>query len=765
MKESVTRFDLESAFKALDEIEIPKTEQGIRANRPALTEIFSRKSKFDSLFEEYYDVGSNEELGEAQEAREAEVAQAKLARIEKIVDLDAESPEDLLTSYVGKYIMQCPQCMTLFYKDKEDIVESEDDPETVNVSEVCQHCGNESGYTLVGKVGEAEAEEAPAEESTEGEDLDLEIPVDEEQTEETSEEDFDLGDDLEELDLNIEDDENVEEEEKTEESFVAHTGEALVEDIQDDAELDAKLKAHTDYIEYLRTTIDQEEKALEKEENDQIKDAIQRRLDSLKADLDTALPEAVKADVIDTDEVVEEVPEETDGVVEEPVESSVDEPSEESVEEPALEETSEEDPVVESLTEELHEETNLEVSAGEFEKLINSPEFKQPISDKAAKAMLNAMKEKEAPVEESVDAEEMPLEEGIGDWLKNLFSKKLKTRKDIADFILNNAMLDYDKAVIDTKKGTITTDPANRAFNYFIIIGYKDTDNDGKAIETAPEPTAKNLVVGMKHVEVKKTYADASAIAEGWSQGEGPAFIYMAKDEKGEGGVFLCQYFKGTVDAKTDKLNAYKEKVLGKIEGRKKMAKGGADQSDFKKLSANDLKAGMKIKLEDGTFAEIAKVEASKLGNNMRKIEVKLASGEVEALTVGTDTALDILRTSITTESLESVIANLEDLHEASLEKLISDTLVEAYGNIANYKLTDCEYANEKLNINGTIYFTSGNTRKTTYTFSEAFAVQDGRMGFKGLNEKLGLDKQFKLVGKIDKANKTFIAESFDYNK
>ena len=137
MKESVTKFDLESAFKALDEIDVPVSEKGIKANKPALTEIFSRKSKFDALFEEYYDIGSTEELGEAKEEREAEIAKAKLARIEKIVDLDADSPEDLLTSYVGKYIIQCPQCMTLFYKDKEDVVESEDDPTNVNIGEQC----------------------------------------------------------------------------------------------------------------------------------------------------------------------------------------------------------------------------------------------------------------------------------------------------------------------------------------------------------------------------------------------------------------------------------------------------------------------------------------------------------------------------------------------------------------------------------------------------------------------------------------------------
>ena len=70
--------------------------------------------------------------------------------------------------------------MTLFYKNKEDVVESEEDPSTVNVNEVCQHCGNESGYTLIGKVGEAE-EELPTEDAEsadeEGEDIAAEEPA------------------------------------------------------------------------------------------------------------------------------------------------------------------------------------------------------------------------------------------------------------------------------------------------------------------------------------------------------------------------------------------------------------------------------------------------------------------------------------------------------------------------------------------------------------------------------------------------------------
>ena len=150
-KESVQKFDLETAFKALNEVEIPVVK-GIRPNREDLQEKFTRKLVTDVLVEDYYDVRDTDELEKAKKDREAEVAKAKLARIEKIVDLDAETEDDILPSYVGKFIIQCPQCMTLFYKNEEDIEKSDDNPDVVNVNEPCQNCGNRSGYTFTGKV-------------------------------------------------------------------------------------------------------------------------------------------------------------------------------------------------------------------------------------------------------------------------------------------------------------------------------------------------------------------------------------------------------------------------------------------------------------------------------------------------------------------------------------------------------------------------------------------------------------------------------------
>jgi hypothetical protein len=276
-KEQLTMFDLEAAFKALDEIEVPKAAKGIRANKEDLKESFKdfNRSRTDLLMEDYYDISDTADLEEAKAEREAEVAKAKLARIEKIVDLEAESEEDLLPSYVGKMIIQCPQCMTLFYKNEEDIVKSETDEETVNVAEVCQHCGNESGYTLIGKVegvSEEEVTSAPQQEgenidepdnNVEEENLDLELNTDEEVVE----------DDDENLNLDaVDDTDNPDTEDKSEKEFgESLQKELLTEDFDGDKEtlktaINSAMKdPESDKAKIINTVIDHvEEKDIEK---------------------------------------------------------------------------------------------------------------------------------------------------------------------------------------------------------------------------------------------------------------------------------------------------------------------------------------------------------------------------------------------------------------------------------------------------------------------------------------------------------------------
>ena len=462
-KESVKKFDLEAAFKALDEIEIPQTK-GIKANRVDLKERFGHKPATETLVEDYYDVSSTEDLEDAKEERDGEIAKAKLARIEKIVDLNAETPEDLLPSYVGKVIMQCPQCMTLFYKNQEDIEPSDENPDVVNLNEPCQHCGNTSGYTLIGKVGavsEDEADkydEAPAEEN----ELDLDFSdgteeVDAEGTgdgaeemsdEETKEESSDETSSDEDLDLDTSLEEVPEEEpeeEKKEESLnlskkaseneSEHKSENFTLNEEVDKDLDEKLKAHNDYIAYLQQMIKQEEEALNKAENDEIKAAIQRRLDAFNADLEAALPDAVKAETAVEEEKIEE-----------PVKETTDkDKTEEKLENLTLTESAE--PEIDSIIaswdakESLTEEDNLD-------RLLDSDEFKTPVSEEEIDAARRevekeSLKEKcgkqkiteesdseiaaiinswedtpEVPVEESCEGQECESKEDCDDCLK-----------------------------------------------------------------------------------------------------------------------------------------------------------------------------------------------------------------------------------------------------------------------------------------------------------------------------------------------------------
>ena len=347
MKERVTKFDLENAFKALDEIAIPKVGN-VRPNRPNLKESVKRVDRTSMLVEDYYDLYNKEDVNELKEDREAEIASAKLAKIEKIVDLDAESPEDLQPTYVGKTIIQCPQCLTLFYKDPADIVVSEENPDVVNVDEVCQHCGNDSGYTVIGKVAEEEVpvDELPSEaipEENEAEEAEEDIPM---ADEEPAEESTDLD-----LDLEAAPDESVEEESEEEvkeslnetyyvcaeidgeerrfpfnsreeaRNYAAQisAGEApefkdkkigsvwtegLDGRLKEDVDLNKQLDLYNDFIKYLQKMVEQDEDALaeaKKHGNKEVIAAIEKRLENSKAELKAALPEAVKAEVASDD--------------------------------------------------------------------------------------------------------------------------------------------------------------------------------------------------------------------------------------------------------------------------------------------------------------------------------------------------------------------------------------------------------------------------------------------------------------------------------
>lgn len=698
MKESITKFDLEAAFKALDDLDTPVAEKGIRANKPALNEIFSRKSKFDALFEEYYDVGSTEELSDAQEAREAEVAKAKLARIEKIVDLDADSPDDLLTSYVGKYIIQCPQCMTLFYKNPEDVETSEDDDSVVNVNEVCQHCGNETGYTLIGKVGEAE-----------------EVPV--EDTEDTTEDDLDIA------------------AEGTEDG-----GDDAAEE-EGGADTDAETADEGGDEDFDLSDLNFEEE-----------------------DEDAGTKEESLANSTDGNYLVEQLNEDAD-----------------------------ED------GEELDDESD--ISDAEFKELLTSSEFTTPISNKAAKAMLDNLDEAAIPCEELEEALEGDEELTEASFLKNLGKlgkaaikgtkktankannafgdladkalDKSMTREEKADWVMQNTLKPGVKEVVIDNDGKAMPDERDRKFDTYVIIGYKGYYSDGKTISMSPTRTNKDLVIGMSEPQFRDSYQEAEELAKGWSMDQkgGPAFILLTKGKDISEPAYLCQYFQGELDTKQDQLENYFQAAKKDLEGKAHIAKGGgvkdnqgAGEPKTEERVVSALKVGDIIVLGK-TGAKVLEITESKFQAGMRSIKVELADGDTDVATFKEDQKVTVVISTGANESLEpdtnelkTIMENLEELNESALETLIADSLTTTYKNVTKFELTNCEYLNEELAVNGKVTFESGNTRNLTYRFTEAL-TENEEITFTGLNEKLGADKSFSLTGKSD--NNIFIAESF----
>lgn len=703
MKESITKFDLEAAFKALDDLETPTAEKGIRANKPALNEIFSRKSKFDALFEEYYDIGSNDELSEAQEAREAEVAKAKLARIEKIVDLDADSPDELLTSYVGKYIIQCPQCMTLFYKNPEDVETSEEDSSVVNINEVCQHCGNESGYTLIGKVGEAE-EEVPADdaENTEDGELDLSAETAEEDAaaeEDTAEETAEGDEEGEaaEFDLDAIDFGDEEEEETQEESFAnTNDGSPLLEQLTEDAE------------------------------------------------------------------------ETTD---------------------PAEEEVDESD-----------------ISDAEFRELLSSNEFTTPVSNKAAKAMLDNLDEAAIPCEELEEALDGDEELTEASFLKNLGKlgkaaikgtkktadkannafgsladkalDKSMTREEKADWVIKHTLKAGVKEVDIDNEGNVIPDENDLRYDTYIVLGYKGFYSSGRIITAPPSKKNKDIVLGMEEPEARETYKEAEELAKGWSMEKrgGPARIFLSNGTGDSEAVFLCQFFKGELDAEQDELENLFQAAKKDLEGKAHIAKGGGVQGNgegagkpkTEERAASAVKVGDIIVIgKEG--AKVLNITESKIQAGSLTFKLQMADGDNDIAVYNKDAKLTVVVSLGTNESLETesttlsaIMEALEELNEESLETLITQSLTESYKNVTNFKLAECAYTNGQLKIDGEVLFESGNARKLSYVFNKA-TEEDNKVIFEGLNEKLGKEKSFVLTGETK--DSTFIAESLVVNK
>jgi len=714
-KELVKQFDLEAAFKALDDVEIPEVK-GIIANRPDLKERFAKKSADSILVEDYYNIGNNEALEEAADDRNAEIAKAKLAKIEKIVDLDADTPEDLQPSYVGKLIVQCPQCMTLFYKNAEDIEKSEENPDVVNVNEVCQHCGNTSGYTLIGKVDTVSEEEAQeyeeADEETKEEnelDLNFEEPTEEvdaegtgDGAEEMSDEDDKLNLDLDIKETGTQANESLQEQEEAEEipaeeeapveepvdepavpenseeiSFtteevkevatdvaqalstpvedeeeaekqaeeiaevvdekvdaaieekieadadieIVETEKSEEEKVEEDAEnlnealdknLDKKLEAHNEYIDYLKKMIEQEEEALKKTENEEVKAAIQRRLDAFKEDLEAALPNAVKDEL-----QIEDLPT--------PEEAEMPEEPED---------------IKEEKEEVKEEEKTYKVVRGDDESKVEFEGTKE---------------ECEEVIENNKDNEKVQEHDGLQ--------------------IMEEQLINEDS-------------PAERAekLDKFEASLPEDLDLD---------EANKNEVV-----KALKDYADnlteEKELAEGTYDVSDAEFSKMLKSA-----VF-------NEDLPTD---AQVAKLCDAIEHA---GENGEEVKNIEEIN-NELEAEKDEKPEEPVEVEEQEID------------------------------------------LEQAV---ESFNEGTFNNKVNAFLTEVYSNVKDFETTDCKLNGNKLVVEGNINFNSGNQKHTIFEFTPS--GNNGKLVFEGYNKDFSTDRSFKLNTQINE-EKELVTESLEY--
>lgn len=91
-----------------------------------------------------------------EEAKEVLDANKEEEEVEQIVDVNADTVDDLKKTYIGSTILQCQTCKTMIYKDPKDLVEPEevqaDGEKLYNVDEECPHCGAADGFELIGQV-------------------------------------------------------------------------------------------------------------------------------------------------------------------------------------------------------------------------------------------------------------------------------------------------------------------------------------------------------------------------------------------------------------------------------------------------------------------------------------------------------------------------------------------------------------------------------------------------------------------------------------
>lgn len=111
----------------------------------------------------------------------------------------------------------------------------------------------------------------------------------------------------------------------------------------------------------------------------------------------------------------------------------------------------------------------------------------------------------------------------------------------------------------------------------------------------------------------------------------------------------------------------------------------------------------------------------------------------------------------------DTVDVDVEDFDEESFDELGESYLKRVYENVNSYKTNKVSAEGDKLIVEGTIKFTSGKSKPTSFIFESYRATKSGKVKFIGENAQITKGKKaFTITGNVNK-NK-FMTESLNYN-
>ena len=161
----------------------------------------------------------------------------------------------------------------------------------------------------------------------------------------------------------------------------------------------------------------------------------------------------------------------------------------------------------------------------------------------------------------------------------------------------------------------------------------------------------------------------------------------------------------------------------------------------------------------EGGQEEIAPLSDEDVSEIVAQSE-EAADEENEDEEIATEDELDFEEPEAAEEGEEE---EFDEFDEESFDQMGESYMRKVYDNIKSYKTTAVTESGNTLIVEGLITFTSGNTKKTTYTFSNPKMMKGDKVVLEGFNKTFSKTKKaFSLKGKIE--NNKFITESLGYN-